>query len=491
MHAIKERAVLRRHADGISGKGPVAEVLWSRYLLRSVFILGLAWLGLVVMVAPARALAPHVAVATLDGVIDITATRYLDRIVNEVHETETELLVIRLNTPGGLASSTRELVSLLLESRVPVAVYVSPSGAQAASAGTFIAAAAHFAVMAPATNIGAASPVALGGDDMSDTLVRKVNEDTQAFVRSIAEERSRDAEALESTVTRARAYTAQEAVAAGIVDFVASDLDDLLGQIDGVIVETRAGPQVIDVGGLERRFLDPSGVERLVAVIANPDLALILLFVAAGALFIELSAPGLGLPGVIGLVALSLAFTALGQLPVNWLGVVLILGAVALALLEFQASGGGLFAGGAVVAFVLGGFLLFGDAFRPPEMDIPEIWFGVSPWLVVVLGGMFAAVIAIVAWAVRSDGRRASSSYISLHSRRALIGRQAEVTRELKPSGEVVLAGERWQAELPAGGHAKAGTCIIVSDIQGLTLMVERIGQPAAEASKRMPPSAP
>jgi membrane-bound serine protease (ClpP class) len=450
----------------------------------------LAWLGFAVLVAPARAQDPYIAVATLDGSIDITSARYLDRIVNEVNEAEAELVVIRLNTPGGLADSTRDLVTLILESRVPVAVYVSPSGAQAASAGTFIAAAAHFAVMAPATNIGAASPIALGGDDMSDTLVRKVNEDTQAFIRSIAEERSRNGEALESTVTRARAYTAQEAVAAGIVDFVASDLDDLLGQIDGMTVETSAGRQDIDVSGLERRLLDPSGVERLVAVIANPELALILLFVGVAAFFVEFSAPGLGLPGVIGIVAISLAFTALGQLPVNWLGVVLILGALALALLEFQAPGGGLFAGGAVVAFVLGAFLLFGDTFRRSEVDIPETWFGVNPWLVAVLGGMFAAVIGIVAWAIRSDGRRESSSYISLNSRKALIGRQAEVTRELKPSGEVVLAGERWQAELPVGGHAEAGTCIIVRDVRGLTLMVERIGEQAMGASTGMPPSA-
>ncbi len=305
---------------GLAARGGSSVTLGRRRLWTSALVISLAWLGIAILYGSARAQSPYIAVGTIDGVIDIISTRYLDRIVDEALETEAELLVVQLNTPGGLADSTRDMVGLILGSRVPVAVYVSPAGAQAASAGTFITAAAHFAAMAPATNIGAASPVTLGGDDAPDTLFRKVNEDTQAFIRSIAEERGRDAAALESTVTRARSFAAREAVDAGIVDLIASDLDDLLRQVDGVTVETTAGTKVMNVSGLEVRSLDPSGVERLLAVIANPGLAIILLFVGIGGIFIEISVPGFGVPGIIGALALALAFVALGQLPVNWLG---------------------------------------------------------------------------------------------------------------------------------------------------------------------------
>ena len=158
-----------------------------RWSISALMILGIAWLALASVYPTARAESPYVAVATVDEVIDVVTTRYLQRVIVEAWDTDAVLLVVQLNTPGGLADSTRDIVGLILQSRVPVAVFVAPAGAQAASAGTFITAAAHFAVMAPATNIGAASPVTLGGDDVPDTLFRKVNEDTRAFIRSIAE----------------------------------------------------------------------------------------------------------------------------------------------------------------------------------------------------------------------------------------------------------------------------------------------------------------
>ena len=459
-----------------------------RWSISVLMVLGIAWLALANIHGTARAESPYIAVATVDEVIDVVTTRYLQRVIDEAWDTDAVLLVVQLNTPGGLADSTRDIVGLILESRVPVAVFVAPAGAQAASAGTFITAAAHFAVMAPATNIGAASPVTLGGDDVPDTLFRKVNEDTRAFIRSIAEERDRDAAALETTITRARSYTAREAMDAGIVDLVADDINDLLRQVDGAEVETTSGMRQVDVTGLQVRQLDKSGVERFLSVVANPGLAIILLLVGAIGLFIELSVPGLGVPGVAGIVALALALTALGQLPVNWLGLLLIAGALALALLEFQVPGFGLFGTSAVAAFVVGAFLLVGDAFRAPEIDIPEISVGVSPWLIGVLGGVFAAVIAVMALALRSDRRRGSTSYVNPASRAALIGQLAEVTQTLDPNGEVLLAGERWEAELPPGGGAQVGERVMVQDLEGLRLKVDTVQERATQAPTSAPP---
>ncbi len=456
--------------------------LLRRWCIGVLLALGVAWLALASIYPTAGGQSPYVAVATIDGPIDIVATRYLERVIDEAWDTDAALLVVRLNTPGGLADSTRDMVGLILESRVPVAVYVSPAGSQAASAGTFVTAAAHFAVMAPGTNIGAASPVTAGGEDVPATLSDKISEDTRAFIRSIAEQRGRDAAALEATVTEARSYTAGEAEDAGIVDFIAEDLDDLLRQADGAEVTTARGPQQVNVAGLQVRPLDPSGVERFLAVLANPGLALVLLVVGGFGLLVEFSAPGLGVPGIVGVVAFALAFTGLGQLPVNWLGVLLILAALGLAVLEIQAAGFGVFGASAVAAFVVGAFLLVGDAFRVPEIDIPEIEIGVNPWLIGVLGGVFAAVIAVIAWALRSDQGRAASSYVSPTSEAALVGQLAEVTDTLDPRGEVRLAGERWEAELPPGGRAQVGERVMVRDVEGLRLRVDIVQESASEA---------
>ncbi|MCY4110558.1 MAG: nodulation protein NfeD [Chloroflexi bacterium] len=456
--------------------------LLRRWCIGVLLALGVAWLALASIYPTAGGQSPYVAVATIDGPIDIVATRYLERVIDEAWDTDAALLVVRLNTPGGLAESTRDMVGLILESRVPVAVYVSPAGSQAASAGTFVTAAAHFAVMAPGTNIGAASPVTASGEDVPATLSDKISEDTRAFIRSIAERRGRDAAALEATVTEARSYTAGEAEVAGIVDFIAEDLDDLLRQADGAEVTTTRGTQQVSVAGLQVRPLDPSGVERFLAVLANPGLALVLLVVGGFGLLVEFSAPGLGVPGIVGVVAFALAFTGLGQLPVNWLGVLLILAALGLAVLEIQAAGFGVFGASAVAAFVVGAFLLGGDAFRVPEIDIPEIEIGVNPWLIGVLGGVFAAVIAVIAWALRSDRGRAASSYVSPTSETALVGQLAEVTHRLDPRGEVRLAGERWEAELPAGRHADVGERVMVRDVEGLRLRVEIVQESASEA---------
>ena len=199
----------------------------------ALLALGLGWLVLAWGLSPASADGPHVAVLRIDGAIDPISARFLSRAIGKATDDGAVLIVLELDTPGGRLDSTRDMVQDILGARMPVAVYVSPAGAQAASAGTFITAAANFAAMAPATNIGAASPISSSGEDLPETLARKINEDTQAFIRGIAERRGRNAEALEATVTQARAYSASEAIDLGIVDLVANDTADLLAQLDG------------------------------------------------------------------------------------------------------------------------------------------------------------------------------------------------------------------------------------------------------------------
>lgn len=286
--------------------------------------LGIASLLLSQWAAPTQAKGDYIGVARIDGAIDAISSRYLSRAINKAEGDEAVLIVIELDTPGGRLDSTRDMVATILESRSPVAVYVTPSGAQAASAGTFITAAANFAVMEPTTNIGAASPISGSGEDLPSTLERKVIEDTRAFIRAISERRDRNAEALEATVTHARAYSATEALDLGVIDFIAPDLEDLLAQVDGRTAETAAGPVVVNTDGVRVRDINMSFLERFLAVIADPNIAFTLISLGSLALIIEFWIPGFG-PGIIGVIMLALAFVAFGQLPVNWVGVALIL----------------------------------------------------------------------------------------------------------------------------------------------------------------------
>ena len=278
----------------------------------------------------------------MNGPITPVSARYLARGIDKAAVDRVRLAVIKLDTPGGLLSSTRDMVESILSAKIPVAVYVSPPGARAASAGTFITAAANFAVMAPGTNIGAASPVAAGGD-LPKTMAKKINEDTAAFIRSIAEKRSRNAQALEATVTRALSYSAREAVQKKVVDFIARDLGDLLAQLDGRTAETASGSVVLSTKDASFQEIEQTALEGFLDVIANPNLAFLLLTIGGVGLLVEFLTPGFIGPGVIGGIALGLAVLGMGHLPVNWVGVALILFAMVLFYLEVQVTGIGIF----------------------------------------------------------------------------------------------------------------------------------------------------
>ena len=458
---------------------------WARRGIGVVLVaLGLCGLSLGHAPPSAGATSHHVAVARIDGVIDAISARYLSRAIGKAEDDGAMLLVLELDTPGGRLDSTRDMVEDILGARVPLAVYVSPSGAQAASAGTFIAAAANFVVMAPATNIGAASPVGASGEDLPETLGRKINEDTRAFIRGIAEKRGRNAEALEDTVTNAKAYSSSEAIELGIADFIAGDLQELLAQLDGRTAETTAGQVVLDTQGADVREIKATLLESFLAVIADPNIAFLLLSIGSMALLAEFFSPGVFGPGIVGVLALALAFVAFGQLPVNWVAVGLILFSMGLFYFEMQAPGVGVFGVGGVVVFAVGGFLLFGDFFESSQ--IPEPAVEVNRWRILATAATAAGAMVALFVLVREGG--ASTGYVSAVEG-ALVGERGVALSSLDPSGTVRVGDEEWTATTDPGDQVGEGSEVTVIGVySGRLLKVSSaLPQPSADAGRRVP----
>ena len=255
-----------------------------------LFILGLV--GGLVGTALAQTQAPHVLVLKVDGVINPVKERLIQRAIQRAEDDEATLLVIELDTPGGLLDSTRKIVEGMLATNTPTVVYVSPRGARAGSAGTFITAAAHFAVMSPASNIGAATPVSGAGEDLPETLANKVTNDAAALIRSIAQERGRNADKLEETVRQAASFTAMEAVELNVVDFIAEDLEDLLAQLDGQTVATNSGTLTLDTRDLQQRRVSKTFLEHFLEFISDPNVTFILITIGGLGIVIELFNPG-------------------------------------------------------------------------------------------------------------------------------------------------------------------------------------------------------
>ena len=421
-------------------------------------------------VSSVEAQAPHGVVVEIDEPIQPSTARFLKRVVNDAEENGgARFVVIRLDTPGGLYDSTRDIVETILESEIPVIVYVSPSGAQAASAGTFIATAGHITAMANGTNIGAASPVDQRGGPLPEPLGSKATNDAAAFLRSIAADRGRNADALNDTVTKALAYSASEALNRDIIDLVAKDLEQLLSTVDGQSVNLLGEPYVIETAGVELRTVDKTILERFLAIISNPNVAFLLLVIGAIGLFIEFMAPGLFAPGIVGVLCLVTAFVALGNLPVNWVGLALLAFALVLIFAELQSPGVSFFGAGGVVSFVLGSVLLFGG-FTPGPIETPS--FGVDYWLIggitVAMSGFLLFVVRDILMAQKIEERQATKGITTA----ALVGTTGVVSAELAPSGMVFVGGEEWGAVSDTGDAIEEGAEVVVTDVEGLTLKV-------------------
>ena len=451
------------------------KVCLGRFVLRAMWILILVLSAFLTIVSPSRAVAagPTVEVIAIDGAIDRLSARHLGRGIDKAEGDGAQLLVVKIDTPGGLLSSTRDMVEKILSARVPIAVFVSPPGAQAASAGTFITAAANFAVMAPGTNIGAASPVGARGEDIPETLAKKINEDTRAFIRSIAQERDRNAGALEETVTRARSYSAREAVNENVVDFVAVDVSDLLSKLDGQSAETAAGEVVLRTADANLKDVKPTLLHSFLSVLATPNLAFLLFVIGGIGLMVEIISPGFIGPGVVGVIGLALAFLGFGHLPVNWIAVGLLVFSMVLFYMETVHPGLSVFGIGGVVSLVIGAILLFGGRFGTP--DIPEPSFVVNPWVIGVLSASAVAGWLVFMRLVRTEGG-ASSGYITA-SEAELEEEWGVATSELAPSGKVWVANEEWAATTDATDVIKEGEEVRVTGVYGEVLKVERLNQ--------------
>ena len=455
----------------------------AKYGLRAVGLLllalGLGSLLISHWVAPTQASGDYIGLLRVDGPIDEVSSRYLSRAVGKAEGDEAVLIVVELDTPGGRLDSTRDMVTTILESRSPVAVYVSPSGAQAASAGTFITAAANFAVMAPATNIGAASPISGSGEDLPDTLGRKVIEDTRAFVRSISEQRDRNAEALEATVTEAKAYSSSEALEIGIIDLIATDLEDLLLQVDGRTAQTPAGPVVVNTEGVPVREIKQSLLERFLAILADPNIAFTLMSLGTLALIAEFYTSFFG-PGIAGIIMLALAFVSFGVLPVNWVGVALILISMPLFYLEMEVAGLGAFGIGGLASFVIGAFLLFGGFFgssNPLDLTVD-----ISLWLIILMTCILGSGVLTLYYLVREGG--SSDAFGGTDS--GLVGAAATALSDLNPTGRVLVRDREFSATMEEGQRVRAGANVhVVAVYSGRTLKVSDVPPQTARGVRR------
>ncbi len=400
------------------------------------------------------------------GDINDVMARYLDRTLGDAERAHASLAVIELDTPGGFEASMRQIVQRIERTTVPVAVWVAPSGARAASAGTFITMAAGIAAMAQGTNIGAASPISSTGGNIGGTLGKKITNDAAAQIRSLAEQHGRNADWAEQAVREAVSITAQQAVQLHVVDFLANDPSQLIDGANGRTALVAGRPEVVRIAqGTPRAQLTMSPVDRFLNLLSDPNLAFTFLVLGGVLLLFELFHPGAIAPGVAGAILLILAFFSLGVLGVNVAGAVLIGAAFVLFVAELMVGGFGALGLGGAVALVVGGLMLTGGSGRGP---------GVSPWTVVPLALAVAAFFSFVFSALLRARRRASVT-----GAEGMLGRNGVARTELAPDGYVAVQGERWRATAE-DGPVSAGTPVIVVAVEGLRLRV-RPRQPAAQ----------
>lgn len=442
-----------------------------RHVLTAVFVV--AAVSIVVWQSDdsVSAAGQSVLLIEIEGDIEPLTADRIARGIDEARDTGSSLVVIRLDTPGGLLDSTREIVEDILASEVPVAVFVGPAGARAASAGTFVAAAANFAVMAPGTNIGAATPVKADGGDIPKTLSRKISADTSAFIRSVAQARGRNAEALEKTVLQAAAYSAEEALDLGVIDLLAPDMTSMLDQIDGRTTTTSTGRVTVSSTGASVRELDRTFMEHALGILASPNVVFALFLIGGIALLVEFVMPGLFGPGILGVILLGLAFVGFFNLPGSWLGVALIALAIGLFYAETTAPGFSLFGAGGIICVILGAVFLFGNFFSPS--DLPEPSFMVNPIMITVMTALMAATWGLFIRFARTEG--GTSSGFQTEEALLLEGQWGVAVSDVRPTGKVKVGDEEWPASTDPGVLIEEGDDVRVVGVYGEVLKVEKL----------------
>jgi membrane-bound serine protease (ClpP class) len=405
------------------------------------------------------------------GVVDQVMANYLREGIERAAVGGAPAVVIQLDTPGGSLDATREIVKSMLDAPLPVLVWVGPAGARAASAGTFLTLAGHVAAMAPATNIGAATPVSGEGADIEGDMGRKVMNDTVATITAIAEERGRPVDWAVSTVEEALSYTVDEALAAGAIDIKADSIRDLLDQADGRTVAVQGEDVVLATSGVPYAELAMNPFQQFLHILSDPNIAFILLTLGFYGLFFELQNPN-WVTGILGAFAIILAFIGFGSLPLNVAGVLLVGLALILFLLEMTITSHGLLAVGGLVAFALGASAFYtqpGDPLAPTVAVAWEIIAAMTALTAVVIGGLAVLVVR---------NRRAPQLVMGVsHIREPLVplGTPGTVRRDLLPEGSVYAKGEEWTARTRDGSTLPRSTPVRVVGHDGLTVIVERL----------------
>ncbi len=403
---------------------------------------------------------PNVLVITLDGAINPAASDYIHYGIEQAVKNNSECLVLRLNTPGGLLESTRIIVSDILQSPVPVVVYVYPPGSRSASAGVFITLSAHIAAMAPETNIGAAHPVSLQGQ-MDSTMTEKVTNDAAAFIRTISEKRNRNVQWAEDAVRKSISITENEALKENVIDLVAANLKDLLNKIDGKEIQTASGQAILHTKNASIIYVDMSFQQKLLSILSDPNIAYILFMLGVYGLLFELYSPGLIFPGVVGVISLVLAFYSMHTLPINYAGLALIVFAIILFILEIKIVSHGLLTIGGVISLILGSLMLI----KPnPAFDVVQISWEVILLVVVLTVLFFSFAIGL---GIKAQRRKPTTGS------EGLVNEIGEAISDLDPEGRVKVHGEIWSAE-SLDGKISTGSKIIVTGVSNLKLKIKK-----------------
>jgi membrane-bound serine protease (ClpP class) len=396
----------------------------------------------------------------IDGSINPASAEYITKGIEKAEAEKAECILIHLNTPGGLLTSTRNIVGAIMKSTVPVVVYVSPSGAHAGSAGVFITLAANIAAMAPETNIGAAHPVSLQG--MPDTIMNtKAANDAAAFIRSIAQKRNRNIEWAENAVRNSVALSEKEALETNIIDYIANNEHELLAQIDGKKIEINGSNKILQTKKASVENYEMGFFQKVLDKISDPNIAYMLMMIGFFGILFELFNPGAIFPGIIGVIALIFAFYSMSSMPVNYAGLSLIVFGIILFLLEIKIISHGLLTIGGIVSILLGSLFLFRNS--------PAENFAILSYTVIIATTAVTALFFLFVVGMGLKAQRAKP-VIGINT---FVGKTGEVIDGLNPKGRIKINGEVWNAE-SLSNNINVGEKIIVREIKNLTLYVER-----------------
>ena len=402
----------------------------------------------------------NVTLITYDGAITPACSDFIKLGIESAEKNKSECLIVKLNTPGGLLKSTRVIVSDILESKIPVVVYVSPGGAQAASAGVFITMAAHIAAMSPGTNIGAAHPVSMQGEQDS-IMSEKATNDAAAFIRSISEKRNRNIKWAEDAVRKSLSLSETEALKQNVVDLISPNIEDLLKKINGREIETVIGKKVLNTLDAKINEVEMTLSLKLLTILSDPNIAYILFMIGLYGLLFEIFNPGVIFPGVIGGICIILAFYSMHTLPINYAGLALIVFAIILFVLEIKVVSHGILSIGGVISLIIGSIMLINVE---SGLEVVKISWEVIALFVILTVLFFAFAITL---GIQAQKRKPTTGA------EGLIKQTAEAITNLNPEGEVKVHGEIWNAE-SIEGKIEANSRVEIVQVKNLKLIVKK-----------------